>query len=203
LENHYRQKTLEVQHQAIDDSIKEIINNFKAGDIKTFSGKFDAPIKIIEFFDYSCGFCAQMLETNSKILQENSDISIIYIELPMLGAESIEATRFATAISMVDQSKYLQFQIQLFNSKLSKNRDTMMQIAANVGIDVLALQKFIDNRDNMDKIEEKIKKNSLIFNNMKLQGTPTYIIGDEVLVGAVSVEKINTSIAAERNKEKK
>ena len=79
----------------------------------------------------------------------------------------------------------------------------MMQLAGNSGIDVAKLQSFIDDRKNMDKIEERIKQNSIIANNMHLQGTPTYIIGDEILVGAVSYEKITEAIVKARDKIKK
>ena len=200
IENFYRQKTLEVQQKSINDGMNILMTDLKEGKITTFIGKPDATIKIVEFFDYSCSFCAKMLEINNKIMEENPDVSIIFIELPMLGAESVEATRFATAVSMIDQNKYLQFQIQLFNSKLPRNRDSMIQIAANSGIDVAKLQKFIDDRSNMDRIEERIKQNSIIANSMHLQGTPTYIIGDEILVGAVSKEKIAEAIAKARAK---
>jgi len=203
LENFYKQKTLEAQHKLINQGVETIVNDVTSGALTTFIGKADAPIKVIEFFDYSCGYCAKMLETNSKLLEQNPDVNMIFIELPMLGAESVEATRFATAVSMLDQSKYLQFQIQLLNSKLPKNRDNMMQIAGNSGIDVAKLQTFIENRANMDKIEERIKQNSIIANNMQLQGTPTYIIDDEILVGAVSQDKINEAISKARAKIKK
>lgn len=203
LENFYRDKTLKAQHQAVSENMDILMKDFQSGLIKTFAGKIDAPIKIIEFFDYSCGFCVKMLEANAKIIEQNSDVVMIFIELPMLGAESVEATRFATAVSVLDQTKYLQFQIQLFNSKLPKNRDNMMQIAANIGVDVLALQKILDSSDSMNKIEERIKANSIVFNNMKLRGTPSYIIGDEVFVGVIGVDKINEIILNKRNKLKK
>ncbi len=200
LESFYKQKTLEAQHQSINQGVEKIISDMHSGALTTFIGKADAPVKVIEFFDYSCGYCTKMLETNSKLLEQNPDINMIFIELPMLGAESVEATRFATAVSMLDQSKYLQFQIQLLTSKSPKNRDNMMQIASNSGIDVAKLQSFIENRQNMDKIEERIKQNSIIANSMHLQGTPTYIIDDEILVGAVSQDKINEAIAKARDK---
>jgi predicted DsbA family dithiol-disulfide isomerase len=76
----------------------------------------------------------------------------------------------------------------------------MMQIAGNSGIDVAKLQSFIENRSNMDRIEERIKQNSIIANNMHLQGTPTYIIDDEILVGAVSQDKIIDAIVKSREK---
>jgi protein-disulfide isomerase len=202
LENFYRQKTLESQHKAIDEGVAVIMQDLKDGKITTIAGKADAPIKVVEFFDYSCGFCAKMLESNSKLLEQNPDVAMIFMELPMLGAESVEATRFATAVSMLDQSKYLQFQIQLFNSTLPRNKDNMMKIAANTGLDVAKLQAFMDDRNNMDKIEERIKQNSIVANNMHLQGTPTYIIGDEVLVGAVSNEKLSEAIVKLREKNK-
>lgn len=197
LENFYKKKTVEEQHKAIAGGVSAILTSFQNGDLQTFSGKADAKINVIEFFDYSCSFCSKMLETNQKLIEQNNDIKIIFIELPMLGAESLEATRFATAISMIEQSKYLPFQVQLLKSTLPRNRDNMMSIASSLGLDASKVQKFID--ENLDKIEERIKQNSIVFNNMKLQGTPTYIVGDDVFVGVVSIDKLNEAILKVRN----
>lgn len=202
LENFYKQKTLEEQHKAIDIGINAIIDDLSNGNLKTFTGKIDAPIKIVDFFDYSCGFCIKMLEVNKKIMNENKDVMMVFVELPMLGAESVEAMRFAIAISMFDQSKYLDFQMQLLSANIVKNSENLMQIAGNVGVDVLKLQQFMSDRENMNKIETRIKQNSIIANNMHLQGTPTYIIDDEVLVGAASYDSINQAIIKARDSRK-
>lgn len=197
LEDYFHEKKLTDQHKAISENMISLLEDFNSGLIKTFTGKADGQLKIVEFYDYSCKFCAQMLDINKKIIETNPDVGLIFIEIPMLGPDSVEAAKFAIAVSMFDQSKYQQLQSVLFNSSLPKNRENLMKIATDNGIDPVKLQKFID--ENLDKIEERIKKNSALFNNMKLQGAPTYIIGNEVLVGVVSYEQINDAIAKAKN----
>jgi hypothetical protein len=196
LEEYFHNKSLLEQNEAINIAMSRLLEDFKAGLIKTYSGNINGQLQIVEFFDYSCKFCSQMIEVNNKIISENPDVAIIFVEIPMLGPDSIEATRFSTAVSIFDNSKYAIFQAALFNSDVVKNRDNLIQIAINSGIDPLKLQKFID--DNIDKIEERMKQNGIMFNNMKLQGTPTYIVGNEVIVGVADFNKINSAIAKAR-----
>lgn len=197
LEDFFNKKNLNDQQKAISDSMPDLLKDFNSGLIKTFIGNNNAQLKIVEFYDYSCKFSAQMNEVNKKIIAQHQDIALIFIEIPMLGPDSVEATKFAIAVSMIDQPKYLQFQTALFNSSLPKNKDHLMQIATNNGIDAAKLEKFLN--ENLDKIEERIKKNGALFNNMKLQDAPTYIIGNEVLVGAVDLNKINNAIVKAKN----
>lgn len=196
LENFFHNKNLADQNKLIKENMAILLEDFRLGLIKTFIGNPNAQIKVVEFYDYSCKFCAQMTEINNKIIGQNPDVALIFIELPMLGADSIEATKFSTAVSMFDNAKYLQFQSALFNSSLPKNSDNLMQIATNNGIDTVKLQKFID--ENLEKIEERIKQNGILFNKMKLQGTPTYIVGTEITVGVANFDKINEVIAEAR-----
>jgi protein-disulfide isomerase len=196
LEEYFHKKSLLDQNEAIKEGIDLLLKDFNAGLIKTYTGNINGKLKIIEFYDYSCKFCRQMIEINNKIISENPDVGIIFVEIPMLGPDSIESTRFSTAVSMFDNSKYSLFQVALFNSDVVKNRDNLIQIAINSGIDPVKLQKFID--ENIDKIEERIKQNGILFNKMKLQGTPTYIVGNEIVVGVADFDKINGLIAKAR-----
>ena len=197
IEQYFKQKNLDIQKNIISDNISIILKDLELGLIKTFAGKSDAKIKIVEFYDYSCKFCAQMNEINKQIISANPDVSIVFIEIPMLGPDSIEASKFSIAVSMFDQDKYLQFQDALFKYNLPKNKENLIQLAINNGIDGIKLQKYID--DNLDKIEERIKNNGIIFNNMKLQGTPTYIIGNDILIGALELNKLSDAIAKIKN----
>lgn len=197
LEDYFNRKNIDSQRQAISDNMLSLLQDFNSGLIKTFLGKADAKLKIIEFYDYTCRYCAQMTAVNKKIIDLHPDIAIIFIEIPMLGPDSVEATKFAIAVSMLDQAKYAQFQDALFNYNLPKNKENLMQLAIKNGIDGVQLQKYLD--ENLNSIEERIKKNGALFNNMKLQGTPTYIIGNEVLVGAVEFNNINDAILRVKN----
>ncbi len=198
LEDFYRSKTIAAQKNAIENNVKEIVNDINNGMFTTFAGKMDAPIKVFEFFDYSCEFCSKMLKVNNELLLANPDVMLVFIELPMLGPESFEATRVATAVSMIDHSKYLQFQIKLFSSQAPKDMDSLIDLARQVGIDPNALKQSL-NKD-IDRIEERMRKNSMIAKDIQLQGTPTYVIGDEILVGAVEQQKLTEAITRTRAK---
>ena len=144
-----------------------LLQDFNSGLIKTFFGKADAKFKIVEFYDYSCRYCAQMTAINKKIIDLHPDVALIFIEIPMLGPDSVEATKFAIAVSMLDQAKYSQFQDALFNYNLPKNKENLMQLAIKNGIDGVQLQKYLN--ENLNIIEERIKKNGVLNKSSLMQ----------------------------------
>lgn len=198
LEAFHEGKQREIQKEAIKTGMRILTEDLDSGKIMTFAGNPKGSIKVVAFFDYSCSFCLRMLDVNKKILDKHSEVQMIFIELPMLGAESLEAAKFAIAVSFLDQSKYLDFQTKLFNSDLTRNKDNLLKIAVEAGIDPIKLQQFLENKDNVAVIEQRIKQNSIIANKIRLQGTPTYVVGDEILVGAASEEKLDDAITKTR-----
>ena len=192
IEDFYKEKKILENKEIIAANGQKIFTSLEEGNITTYTGNIKAPIKIIEFFDYSCGYCAKMAAITKKLL-EDKDILLISLELPILGPESLEASKVATAVSLLDPKQYYAFQEKVFASSESKTRDNLIKIAEDLKIDKVKLLKILE--EQSDKIEERLKNNSLLAQELQLQGTPTYIIGDQMLVGFSSYEKISEAVA--------
>jgi protein-disulfide isomerase len=203
VEDFYQEKKNLETKQMIEINAKKILDQLEEGTITTFTGNIKSPIKVIEFFDYSCSYCAKMTNIKRKILADK-DVVLISLDLPILGPESLEASKVAMAISLLDQNKYFAFQEKVFETSQAKTRDNLLKIAESLKLDKNKLQNILEEKE--DKIEEKLKNNGLLAQELQLQGTPTYIIDNQMLIGFVTEEKmleaINQAKEAIKNTEK-
>ena len=148
----------------------------------------DGSVPVVEFFDYQCGYCKRLFPAMEKMRKDQKNARIIYKEFPILGPASVIATKAAFAAAR--QGKYFELHVALmgFRGKLSEK--VIMQKAAEVGLDLVQLDK--DMRD--PKIQEKIDRNIQLARIMGINGTPTLIIGDELIPGAIAYREIDRLI---------
>ena len=185
----------EQEKEAMKNKIKlsndNIYNNRNDPQIGAASPK----IKIVEFFDYFCGYCRRMYETNSAILAANPDVAFVFKELPILSEASIEASKFSLAVNTIDPVHYDAFQKALLSEHINSN-DDIIAIAKKIGVDVDKLNTFMRDEKNLIKINAQIQDNMKIAADIGVRGTPTYIISDtnEVVAGASTVENMQQLI---------
>lgn len=155
---------------------------------QTIIGNPDGEVTVVEFFDYNCGYCKSMFETVQKSLQENDEIRLVLIEFPILGPNSITATKAALAAR--EQDLYGPFHQALILHRGSLNEATIMTLARGVGLNIDQLKA--DMKDpELDKI---IAKNRDIAQQLEINGTPAFVIGSTLVPGAVSLEQFNQLI---------
>ncbi len=159
------------------------------------AGAKDSKIKIVEFFDYNCGYCKHMATTKAKIIEENPDIEYVFKELPILGEASVLAAKYALAVNSIDKDKYLAFHLALLNDNRQKTDDVLISLAGKVGVDVLKLKKAI----NDTKLNEIMQANQALARTVGLGGTPTYIVAGELIPGA-NYETITVNLQQARKK---
>lgn len=159
-------------------------------------GNPNAKIKIVEFFDYTCGYCRKMFSVKQKLIQTNNDILIISREIPMLSEKSAIMTRASLAAYRAAPTKYMAYQEALFNLKgRTTDADVFIRLAGSVGIDERAFKKAFDDVKKHDSI---INENAELARGIGVRGTPAYIIGDELIPGYISYENFNAKVANRR-----
>ncbi|CAG7590750.1 MAG: DsbA family protein [Candidatus Midichloria sp.] len=188
IENYYAAKANEaktIQKNMLMQSKDKIYNNINDPRIGNPKGS----IKIVEFFDYACSFCRKMLPIQQKILAEYPNIQLVLKELPIMGDWSVQASKAALAVTIVDNSKYEDFHNKLLNLE-DRTEASIMQTAADIGLDVTKL------KDMMQKleIEDIIQANLKLAADLKIRGTPAYIINDDILPGALSYAEIKSAL---------
>jgi len=160
------------------------------------AGNLKGDVTIVEFFDYSCGYCKMAQPTVLKLLGEDKNVKFIYKELPILGDGSVAASK--AALASVAQGKYHQLHDALMSNKGQLTDESVLAIAKSVGINTDKLKK-----DMTDpKIENTIKANHDLAQMLGFQGTPTFIIGDKLFPGAMPYEKLTAAVAQVREEAK-
>lgn len=153
-------------------------------------GNPNAEITIVEFFDYNCGFCQRALTDMEILLQSNDNLKFILKEFPVLGEGSIEATRVSMAFSKLLPEKHAEFHTELLSLPGSKDGNRAIQLAVQMGALQTEIMAEMENPD----IIETIQNTYNLANGLGITGTPSYIVGNEVVFGAVGHDQLESRI---------
>ena len=172
-------------------SFVNILNNFY--DTKVYEslpriGNMDSKLIIVEFVDYNCGYCKKTLPTISKLMKNFDNIQIVFIDYPILSESSEIAARASLAAN--EQNAYFEYHTILLNNTKSINEDILYKIAKELSLDIEKFKKDMSS----EKIKNNIIKNIKFANSLKIRGTPTFIIGKQILPGAYDYEKLKKII---------
>jgi len=154
-------------------------------------------VTIVEFFDYTCGYCKMVHNAVTKFVGEDKNVRIVYKEFPILGPGAVFASRAALAVAA--QGKYEAFHNALMATKERVTEDVAKKVAKNVGVNV---DKMLNDMKS-DKIEAMVKANHDLAQALHIQGTPAFVIGETLHPGALSAEQMKTAVEAARGAGKK
>lgn len=147
-------------------------------DSRDFSiGPADAPIVIVEFFDYRCGFCHAALEWMTDVSRTRRDVRIVLKEFPILSPESMEASR--AAIASMPQGRYWQFHRALMSYRGDLTSARIDQLARESGIDVARMRRAMDSED----VTRLLQDNRQLAIDLQNTATPLFLINGELVAG--------------------
>jgi protein-disulfide isomerase len=154
-------------------------------------------LEVVEFFDYNCGFCKHALPDMVKLLDTNHDLKFVLKEFPVLGEGSVEAARVAVAARMQDPTgvKYLQFHQKLLGGRGVADKARALAVAKEVGFDMARIERDMKSEEVNTTIAEDMK----LADALGVNGTPSYVVGDELVVGAVGFDELKKKIEASQN----
>jgi protein-disulfide isomerase len=181
-------KREESSKQAISERRGELLSDASA----PVAGNPQGDVTIVEFFDYRCPYCKQVEPHLEALLKEDPKLRIVYKEFPVLGPESVYASRMALAARK--QGKYAQFHDAMMAAKGKITEDTVLDVARAVGIDVARAKTDMTGPD----IQEMIKRNYALADALDIQGTPAFIVGDTLVPGATDLDNLRRLIAEAR-----
>lgn len=147
-------------------------------DSRDFSiGPADAPIVIVEFFDYRCGYCHAALEWVTDITRTRRDVRVVLKEFPILSAESMEASR--AAIASMPQGRYWQFHRALMGFRGDLTSARIDQLARESGIDVARMRRAMASED----VTRLLQDNRGLAIELENTATPLFLINGELIAG--------------------
>jgi len=176
--------------QALANSHEQLINDPDA----PIGGNPKGDVTVVEFFDYRCGYCKKVHPSLIKLIDSDKNLRFVYKEFPILGPQSIIASKAALAVSRIAPAKYQEYHDVLMTSQGALTKAIVLKMAANVGIDADAVGKEME----VPEIEKIIHKNYKLAQQLNINGTPAFVIGDQLLPGAADYDTLKDMIAKAR-----
>ena len=159
-----------------------------------FAGNPKGDVSLVEFFDYRCPYCKQVEPALEALLGEDRQLRLVYKELPVLGADSVAASRAALAAKK--QGKYDALHRALMLLKGQINEAAVLKTAESVGLDVERLKHDMASPE----IARALKANTELAEALEIRGTPGFVIGNEIVPGAIDLATLKQMIATARRK---
>ena len=183
----------EKKHQATIAENAETIYNSPRG---VTLGNKDGDVTFVEFFDYNCGYCKRAMADMLDLMKTDQKLKVVLKEFPVLSQGSVEAAQVAVAVRMQDPSgkKYLDFHQKLLGGRGPADKARALAVAKDVGLDMAKLEKDMASPEAKATIEENFK----LAEDMGMNGTPSYVIGKQIVVGAVGLDGLKEKIGIAR-----
>jgi protein-disulfide isomerase len=158
-------------------------------------GNPQGDVTIVEFMDYNCGFCKRAMEDVRTLAKNDPKLKIVIKDFPILGPDSVEASRVALAVrSQLQGQKYFDFHAKLMATKGRINAAKALEVAKEAGVDVERAKKEMEGPAVRAAIEDTVA----LGDRLGLTGTPAFILGDEVVFGAVGPGPLKVKIESLR-----
>ncbi len=173
--------------QTLSESRQELFND----PIDPVFGKTDGDVTVVEFFDYNCGFCRRGLADMEYIVANDDNVRFVLKEFPIFGPNSTAVHTVAMAFHSIAPEKYYDYHVTMMRQDGQIDQNKAIELAQAQGADMDALKQAMQNPD----IVNSFRQTDILATGLGITGTPSYIIGDEVVVGAlgkdVLIEKID------------
>jgi len=159
-------------------------------------GNKDGDVTFVEFFDYNCGYCKRAMADMLDLMKTDPKLKVVLKEFPVLSQGSVEAAQVAVAVRMQDPSgkKYLDFHQKLLSGRGAADKVRAMAAAKEAGLDAARIEKDLASPEVRATIEENFK----LAEAMGMNGTPSYVIGKQVVIGAVGLDNLREKIGLAR-----
>lgn len=157
-------------------------------------GNPDGDVTLVEFFDYNCGYCKRSHADMKRLLEEDKNLKIVLKEFPVLGQGSEEAAQVAVIVHEMAPEKYEAFHDELLMTRGEVNGARALAVAADIGLDADAVKA----RLKEPIIGETISESFGLAQALGINGTPTYVLKGDIVVGAVGYDTLKNKIKSVR-----
>lgn len=181
-------KEMEVQKEEVAKH-KEALFGDKDNPI---AGNAEGDIKVVEFFDYRCGYCRRGYGPLHEAVKKDGKVQVIYKELPIFGGEPLLAR---AALAAHKQGRYDDFHRALMNSDGGADEEALETMANKLGLDVARWKTDM----NDPEIIAMIERNKDLAAQLGISGTPTFIIGEDLYPGFLTVDQFHEAFKRARD----
>lgn len=197
--NNLRTKEEAEEAKGIGDAIAKRRDAIERDPASPVGGNAKGDVTLVEFFDYRCGYCKRVHGTVQSVLKSDGNVRFVYKELPVLGPESMFASRAAIAAFKIAPDKYVALHNRLMAlSARAINEETVMAEVKAVGLTPEAVRQKMQDPSVLKEIE----RNQELAESLRIRGTPSFVVGDILIPGETDEESLKQAIAAARAKKK-
>jgi protein-disulfide isomerase len=185
----------EAQQVAQASAVKETKQSLLNAPHSYVVGNPSGDITLVEFFDYNCGYCKKSLPDIQALAKSDPKLRIVLKDFPVLGPDSVEASRVALAVKkQLQGQKLFDYHVKVLETRGRVGGERAMAVAKEMGVDMAKLQKDIDSPE----LRSALQENMALGDKLSLSGTPAFIIGETVIPGAVGIEPLKHVIDSVR-----
>ena len=151
-------------------------------------GNPEGDVTVVEFFDYNCPYCKRAMSEVQGLLDVDRDVRLVYREWPILSEGSVFAAKAALAAR--EQGKYEEFHWALMGMEQRAEEASVMRLAEEIGLDIEQLRTDME----APKVQEHIDDSMRLTQALGFNGTPSFVIGDDMVPGFVEQEQLEALV---------
>lgn len=158
-------------------------------------GNPNGDITVVEFMDYRCGYCRKSFTEVEELVKADGNIRFVVKEFPILGEESVVSSRFAIAVRQLHGDEaYKKAHDALITLRGQPDQANLEKLAGDLGLDAAAIFETMKS----DAVTDIIKANHAMADKLQISGTPTFVVGDQVIRGYMPLDAMQQLVADER-----
>ena len=160
-------------------------------------GNPDGDITLVEFLDYRCGYCRRAHGEVAELLERDGNIRLIVKEFPILGEESLLASRFAiSAKQAIGDTEYKMLNDALMTYDAEISETTLRRLSDTLGLDSNAIMTAMDS----EAVTQEIMQTRALAQRLQISGTPTFVMQDQLLRGYLPLDQMQALVAETRTR---
>ena len=137
--------------------------------------------------DYRCGYCRRAFPEVSELVESDGNIRFVVKEFPILGEQSVLASRFAIATQrLAGEAAYEAVHDALMTQRADVTPDSLRDLAEAQGLDYAAIAAEME----APEVARRIAETRALGSSLGIQGTPSFVIGDRMVRGYAPLEKM-------------
>lgn len=193
----YQAKQREIEMAKAAGAIKENSAKLNNDPNSPVSGNPKGDVTVVEFFDYNCGYCKRAHPTTTQLKKEDTNVRYVYKQFPILGPTSLTAAQAAVAAHL--QGKFEAMHDALMNNKEPLSESVIDKMAGEIkGLDVAKFKKDMAG----DEVRKRIDADLELGRSVGVQGTPGFVIKDQLHPGAMDIAQFKKLVAEAREAKK-
>jgi protein-disulfide isomerase len=190
----YEAQRLAAQQAKQQEMLTALADQLFDNPLSPIAGNPDGDVTIVEFFDYNCPYCKKVTPDLAQLLESDGNIRFVYKEWPILSADSEIAARAALAAHQQSKDAYISLHDAMMAHRGKLDRNMIMALAATQGLNMERLETDMQG----DQVSAELEHVRRLADQIGIDGTPAFLIGDTVVPGAIDIEEMQRLVAAAR-----